>query len=109
MLTSERVGIVSGFCTRLNVDSPRKLERFWEKMLSFWAGRQSKDETGLALCLSLFENLVNRGLTDEVGLMPTIGAVAESRPAPQEAWGPNIATALVNEPLTQVDSNVINI
>ena len=104
-LTSERVGIVSGFCARLNVDSPRKLERFWEKMLGFWAGRQSKDETGLALCLSLFENLVNRGLADKVGLMPTIGAVAESLPAPQEAWTPNIAAALVNEPLTQADSN----
>ncbi|UGA43016.1 AAA family ATPase [Bradyrhizobium quebecense] len=102
-LTSERVGIVSRFCTRLNVDSPRKLERFWEKMLRFWAGRQSKDETSLGLCLSLFENLVNRGLTPEVGLMATIVPFAESPPAPQETWGPNIAAGLVFEPLTEVD------
>jgi hypothetical protein len=100
-LISERFGIVSSFCERLNVDSPRKLERFWEKMLSFWAGHQSMDETGLTLCLSLFENLVNRGLTDGVGLISTAVPIAERPPARQEVWSPNVATELISERFSQ--------
>ncbi|EAQ37528.1 DNA polymerase III gamma and tau subunits [Nitrobacter sp. Nb-311A] len=96
-LISERFGIVSGFCERLNVDSPRKLERFWEKMLSFWAGRQSMDETGLTLCLSLFENLVNRGLTDGVGLISTAVPIVERPSAQQAVWIPHVATELISE------------
>jgi DNA polymerase-3 subunit gamma/tau len=99
-LINERVRIVSAFCARLNVDSPRKLDRFWEKMLSFWARRQSTDETGLALCLSLFEDLVNRGLTEKIELLPT----TESRPTPHGAWHPNVITGLVTEPIVKADS-----
>jgi DNA polymerase III subunit gamma/tau len=84
-LTSERAEIVSGFCSRLGVDRP-SLVHHWEKMLAFWARSQAADEEGLRLRLCLFEDLVNRRLTQETVLSAVSVPAAPRNLEPAEPW-----------------------
>lgn len=60
-----RSEIVCSFCERLRLDDPRKLQPYWRRWLSFWFAPLSTDEGLLRLRLTLFEDVVNSGFTDE--------------------------------------------
>jgi DNA polymerase-3 subunit gamma/tau len=62
-----RAEIVSRFCARLNLDSPRALLPYWEQMMAFWLQPKTDDQTVLRLRLALFEDLVSRKLPETVG------------------------------------------
>jgi DNA polymerase-3 subunit gamma/tau len=92
-LTSSRAEIVAGFCSRFGVDR-RNLIPHWEKMLAFWAQAQRTDEENSRLRLCLFEDLVNRRLTQETVSSFASKALIEHpavtwRPEPAESWPNN--------------------
>jgi DNA polymerase-3 subunit gamma/tau len=81
-LTSARAEIVSGFCSRLEVDRPGLISH-WEKLLAFWAQSQASDEDNLRLRLCLFEDLVNRRLAQETVMAPVGRPCLVSSPIPR--------------------------
>lgn len=60
-----RSDIVRSLCERLQLDDPSALAPYWRRLLNFWFVPSSTDETLLRLRLTLFEDMVNRGITDE--------------------------------------------
>jgi hypothetical protein len=83
-LGSARAEIASMFCARLNLDHTRKLRPHWEKLMRFWAGCQTSEPQALQLCLSLFENLVNQDLDNEVASVSAADLGLRSSAALQE-------------------------
>ncbi|MGX9144699.1 AAA family ATPase [Mesorhizobium sp. 128a] len=56
--------IVDGFCRRLGLSSVQQVLPFWERLLSFWDRPVSNDQVELQLRMALFQDLVNRRLTE---------------------------------------------